>query len=236
MNLLLIDKKTSIRDLLIKRLFPKGVNVYQAEDIEKGKTLLDEVDYNYLLIDIDADPKASIQFLQYVSKLPSKPVRVVTSSINDKRLIMPLVNAGIAGYIIKPFTEEQSLPKLFSILEKTGGDSNQRNFYRVAPNPGEETKVFFRTRSNSKLITAQMINISAGGIALQTKEEIDDEDLQQSSFIPKIQLKLNNKDVILSGIVVYRKGPVFAIRFQRCSEVDIYQLSKYIFDRLSETH
>ena len=55
MNLLLIDQKNNIRNILIRRLFPKGINVYHSETLESVNKFLSTVKINIILIDIDYD-------------------------------------------------------------------------------------------------------------------------------------------------------------------------------------
>jgi len=230
-----IDERPQVTDMFIKRCFPLGINVYHAENIKKANIFFESLKFNMVILDIDPNPTESLKFLKMVTALPSKPVKVLFSSITDKNVIVPYVAAGIASYIIKPFSEEKSLAKAMEILKKISPADEKRSFYRVTPSPNEDKKVFFRLEGNSKLQTAFLLNISAGGLALNGSEEIENKHLDTGTFISKIQMKLDHQDIFLSGEVMYKKGPVFAIRLKKCSEQDLFILSKYIFNKISES-
>jgi DNA-binding response OmpR family regulator len=143
MNFLLVDTKASMRDILIRKLFTNGVSLYHAESLEIAHKIISSTKINILLIDIDAYPTKSFAFLKMLGLLPGKPVRVVSSSLTDKRTILPFINIGIAGWLIKPFTEEKSLPKLMDIIRGLTPADEQRSFYRVTPGKNDDRKVFF---------------------------------------------------------------------------------------------
>ena len=235
MNLLLVDSKVSVRDLLIRRLFANGITLYHAENLEMAHKILSATKTNVLVMDIDAWPTKAFTFLKMLGLLPSKPVRIVISSISDKRTIMPFVNVGIAGWLVKPFTEDKSMAKLMEILQGLTPNTEQRTYYRVTPGPNDERRVFFRMPSSSRLSSATLMNVSAGGLALTTTEEITDAEMPIGTFIQKIQIKLASQDMDLSGEIVYKKGLVFALRLRDCGDRDMYILSKYIFDHISKT-
>ncbi len=234
MNVLLVDQKWTTRDLLIKKFFPQGITLFHAESLEQATTLMNENKIRLLIVDIDFGPEQVLPYLVALGKLPIKPLRIVISSIGTKEVIMEFVKTGIAAYLIKPFTEESGLPRVMEIISKTSAHDEKRTFYRVTPDQTEEKKVFFRLSSNSKLQTASLINLSAGGLALQAMEDISEEDLDTGTFIPKIQMRLSNQEIFLSGEVIYKKGAVFAVRLRNCAESDLFVLSKYIFTKIAQ--
>lgn len=235
MNFLLVDTKTSLREILIRKLFTNGISLYYADNLEAAQKIIAATKINILLIDIDDYPTKAFAFLKMLALLPGKPVRVITSSLTDKELILSFVNIGIAGWLVKPFIEEKSLPKLMEIVHSVTPSDEQRTYFRVTPGKEDDQKVFFRLPATGRLCSATLLNISAGGLALNTSEELPATELDVGVFIPKIQIKLASQDMELSGDVVYKSGSVFALRLRDCSERDIYILSKYIFDHISQT-
>ena len=183
MNILLVDARKSTCDILIKKLFPMGITVYQLPDISRVLEFIGENSIQLLIMDIDQDPKESLKLLNTIGKLPIKPVRTIISSITDKNLIMMLVKSGIAGYFLKPFSEDKGFPKLLDILKKIDKFSAQRKYFRVNPGPDEETRVFLRLTDNPKLISGTLLNISSGGLAINCNEDLADEDMKDGDFI-----------------------------------------------------
>ena len=236
MNILLIDQKWTTRDLLIRKLFPRGITVFHAETLEEGTEIMNNHKISVLVIDIDFSPENCLSYLVTLGKLQIKPVRVIVSSIGDKNAIMEFVKTGIAGYIMKPFSEESGFPRLWEIIARITPRDEKRTFFRVTPKEGEEKKVFFRLTSNTKLQSATLINLSAGGLALHAAAEIPDSEMPTGTFIPKVQMRLQNQEIYLAGDVIYKKGPVFAMKLRNCSEHDLFVLSKYIFNKIAEMH
>jgi DNA-binding response OmpR family regulator len=234
MNVLLVDPKWTTRDFLIKKLFPQGLTLFHAENLEQATQMMHEHKMGLLIVDIDFAPEHCLPYLTALGKLPIKPMRVIISSIGAKELIMQFVSTGIAAYLIKPFTEDSGLPRIMEIINASTAHDEKRTFYRVTPDQNEERKVFFRLSSNAKLQTATLINLSAGGLALQVQDEISEEDLNTGTFIPKVQMRLSNQEIFLSGDVIYKKGPVFAMRLKNCAEHDLFILSKYIFGKIAQ--
>ena len=235
MNLLLVDTKKNVRDILIKNLFPLGITVFHISDLDKVMNFISDNDIKILILDLDLDLKKGIELLRTIGSLPIKPVRAVMSAITDKKIILPLVNLGIAGYILKPFTEEKSLPKLMSAFSKIENKNEMRKYHRISPADNEENRVFLRLSGNSKLISGRLLNISAGGAAISCNDDLPDEMMHQGDFVSKIQIKLGKLDIIISGDVVFKKGNIFAVKFKKCSEEDLFSVSKYIYDKIAET-
>ncbi|MCK5267555.1 MAG: response regulator [Spirochaetes bacterium] len=237
MNLLLIDQKNNIRNILIRRLFPKGINVYHSETLESVNKFLSTVKINIILIDIDYDLDKSFKFLNTLSNLKNKPVRIILSSISNRNTIIPFVNTGIAGFIMKPFSEDKGLSKILQIVQNISENDEKRSFYRVSMDPNEDKKVFFRLQTDTRLKTGQVINISAGGIAIESTDKTPLDEMEAGLFIPKIQLKLDHQDLFLSGKVAYKKGGIFAVVFDNSSthDKDLGILSHYIFKKISMT-
>lgn len=235
MNILLIDQSAATRNLLIRKLVPLGINVYHAEDPQAAARILASVQVNLLLLDIDPAPLTMLEFVHSMGQLKTKPIRLIISSITDKGTIMPFVEAGIAGYFLKPFTEDNGLGKLVTIIKNSSEGDQRRNFYRVSPSPNENVKVAFRIPSSGRLIMGRMLNVSAGGMAINCAGDLEPDELQARTLLPKVQVTIDNQNVYVSGPIVYRKANVIAIRFAECTEKDLYVISKYIFDRISQT-
>lgn len=237
MNVLLIDPKKTVRDLLIQHLFPQGLELIHAENILQAGPVLEHTEISILVIDSDPNPGQAYVFLSELARMITKPQRIVLSSDSRKEEIVKLVQTGIAGYLIKPFGEQQLVGKILSLAARAPGGAEKRSFHRVAPGAGEVIKVFFRLPNSGKLFPANLLNISAGGLALHctSPDELPDQEMSVGNLVPTIQVKLQNKDITLQGEIRYRKGPVFAVCFRNCSEQDLFMVFYYIYERISET-
>ncbi len=241
MNLLLVDEKMSIVNILIGKCMPMGINVYHVKSIEEAQETLNKLDLHIIIIDMDTDFDKTIDFLTFLTKLPSKPVRLVYSSMIDKQIIMKVVNLGIAAYIVKPFTPQNGLEKVIQVINNFSDSEKKRSFYRVTLGNDEDKTIFFNFSRFPKVLKGEIINISSGGIAFQSTDELPIDNLTKKElitngdFVSKMIITLNSNKIELSGDIVFLSNNVFGIKFRKCNEESMFQLSKFIFTKISKT-
>jgi hypothetical protein len=88
---------------------------------------------------------------------------------------------------------------------------------------------------DAKIRTATLLNLSAGGLALHCHEPLPETALTPGASLNKVQIRLDKHDLFFSGMVAFRKGPVFALTLRDCAEDAMVALSRYIFNRLAES-
>lgn len=241
MNLLLIDEKPAIVNILIGRYMPQGISVYHVKSIEQAQEAMNKIDMNFIIIDMDIDFKKAFAFLTFLKKLPSKPVRIIYSSITDKNQIVNCVEAGIAAYIIKPFTPQNGMDRVDQIINSYTSSEKKREFYRVTLNDNEDKTIFFNFTKLPKVLKGEIINISSGGIAFQSTDELPiDKQTKKGliaigDYVSKMIITLNSAKIELSGDIVFLSNNVFGIKFKNCSEENMFSLSKFIFTKVSKT-
>ncbi len=121
MKILVVDDFSTMRRIIKTLLRELGfTHVTEADD---GKTALPKLrsgDFDLLMTDWDMPGMTGIELLREVredDKLANLPVLMVAAEARREQ-IMEAVEAGVSGYIIKPFTVGTLQDKLERIFER----------------------------------------------------------------------------------------------------------------------
>lgn len=123
-NVLVVDDAAFIRDLVKKCLrnyFP-GMRIEDAVNGKKAQALLAREAFDLVLCDWEMPEMSGLELLTWCREQPalrSMPFIMVTSR-GDKENVVQAIQAGVSGYVSKPFTNEQLLTKVKQALNKIG--------------------------------------------------------------------------------------------------------------------
>ena len=123
-NVLVVDDAASIRDLMKKCLrnyFP-GMRIEDAVNGRKAQSLLARETFDLVLCDWEMPEMSGLELLTWCrgqDALKTMPFIMVTSR-GDKENVVQAIQAGVSGYVSKPFTNEQLLSKVKQALNKIG--------------------------------------------------------------------------------------------------------------------
>ena len=123
-SVLVVDDASFIRDLVKKCLrnyFP-GVRIEDAVNGKKAQSLLAREAFDLVLCDWEMPEMSGLELLTWCRQqdsLKGMPFVMVTSR-GDKENVVQAIQAGVSGYVSKPFTNEQLLTKVKQALHKVG--------------------------------------------------------------------------------------------------------------------
>ncbi|AUM67598.1 response regulator [Pseudomonas fluorescens] len=123
-SVLVVDDASFIRDLVKKCLrnyFP-GVRIEDAVNGKKAQALLAREAFDLVLCDWEMPEMSGLELLTWCRQqdtLKGMPFVMVTSR-GDKENVVQAIQAGVSGYVSKPFTNEQLLTKVKHALHKVG--------------------------------------------------------------------------------------------------------------------
>ena len=123
-SVLVVDDASFIRDLVKKCLrnyFP-GVRIEDAVNGKKAQALLAREAFDLVLCDWEMPEMSGLELLTWCRQqenLKGMPFVMVTSR-GDKENVVQAIQAGVSGYVSKPFTNEQLLTKVKQVLHKVG--------------------------------------------------------------------------------------------------------------------
>ena len=123
-SVLVVDDASFIRDLVRKCLrnyFP-GIRIEDAINGKKAQTLLTKEVFDLVLCDWEMPEMSGLELLTWCREqdnLKTMPFVMVTSR-GDKENVIQAIQAGVSGYVSKPFNNEQLLTKVKQALNKIG--------------------------------------------------------------------------------------------------------------------
>lgn len=121
MKILIVDDFSTMRRIIKNLLRDLGfTNTQEADDGNSALPLLKASDFDFLITDWNMPGMTGIDLLKAVradEKLKSLPVLMVTAEAKREQII-EAAQAGVNGYVVKPFTAQALKEKIEKIFER----------------------------------------------------------------------------------------------------------------------
>ena len=123
MKILIVDDFSTMRRIIKNLLRDLGYNnTHEADDGNTALPMLKNGDYQFVVTDWNMPGIQGIDLLKAIrldDKLKHLPVLMVTAEAKREQII-EAAQAGVNGYIVKPFTAATLKEKLDKIFERIG--------------------------------------------------------------------------------------------------------------------
>lgn len=127
MKILIVDDFSTMRRIIKNLLRDLGFNnAQEADDGNTALPMLQNGNFDFLVTDWNMPGMSGIDLLKAVradTRLASVPVLMVTAESNREQII-EAAQAGVNGYIVKPFTAvtlKEKIDKIFERIAATAG-------------------------------------------------------------------------------------------------------------------
>lgn len=121
MKILIVDDFSTMRRIIKNLLRDLGFqNTHEADDGQTALPMLHSGNFDFLVTDWNMPGMQGIDLLKAVradAKLSSLPVLMVTAE-SKREQIVEAAQAGVNGYIVKPFTAQTLQEKIGKIFER----------------------------------------------------------------------------------------------------------------------
>lgn len=121
MKILIVDDFSTMRRIIKNLLRDLGfTNTHEADDGQTALPMLQNGSFDFLVTDWNMPGMQGIDLLKAVRsdpKLNSLPVLMVTAE-SKREQIVEAAQAGVNGYIVKPFTAQTLQEKISKIFER----------------------------------------------------------------------------------------------------------------------
>jgi two-component system, chemotaxis family, chemotaxis protein CheY len=121
MKILIVDDFSTMRRIIKNLLRDLGFqNTHEADDGQTALPMLQSGNFDFLVTDWNMPGMQGIDLLKAVradAKLSSLPVLMVTAE-SKREQIVEAAQAGVNGYIVKPFTAQTLQEKIGKIFER----------------------------------------------------------------------------------------------------------------------
>jgi two-component system chemotaxis response regulator CheY len=123
MKILVVDDFSTMRRIIKNLLRDLGfANIQEADDGNTALPMLKQGDFDFVVTDWNMPGMQGIDLLRAIradARLKHIPVLMVTAEAK-KEQIVAAAQAGVNGYVIKPFTAATLKEKLAKIFERLG--------------------------------------------------------------------------------------------------------------------
>ncbi len=124
MKILVVDDFSTMRRIVKNLLRDLGFNnTHEADDGTTALPMLQKGDFDFLVTDWNMPGMSGIDLLKAVradAKLANLPVLMVTAEAKREQIV-EAAQAGVNGYVIKPFTAATLKEKIEKIFERVNG-------------------------------------------------------------------------------------------------------------------
>ncbi len=121
MKILIVDDFSTMRRIIKNVLHELGFhNTDEADDGATALPMLRAGNYNFVITDWNMPGMQGIDLLKAIrsdTKLASTPVLLVTAEAKKDQIVVA-AQAGVNGYIVKPFTADTLREKITKIFER----------------------------------------------------------------------------------------------------------------------
>ena len=121
MKILIVDDFSTMRRIVKNLLRDLGfTNTQEADDGSSALPILKANDFDFLVTDWNMPGMTGIELLKSVradDKLKNLPVLMVTAEAKREQII-EAAQAGVNGYVVKPFTAQALKEKIEKIFER----------------------------------------------------------------------------------------------------------------------
>lgn len=123
MKVLVVDDFSTMRRIVKNLLRDLGfTNIQEADDGSTALPMLQNGDFNFVVTDWNMPGMQGIDLLKAIradASLAHIPVLLITAEAKKEQIVMA-AQAGVNGYIVKPFTAGTLKTKIDKIFERLG--------------------------------------------------------------------------------------------------------------------
>lgn len=238
MNILIYEPNEMLATFFIKVAVSNGLVPTAENEIKKVYSQLASKKYEYFLTDY-GDNKTIVNDILFNMKLDRNlaTIKVFMNLANPDRLTLQnLMKLGINGFIKKPFDQENFRQTLGAWLGKHRFKQNKRIHTRITPKPTDNAIVLIKTEINPHPLKFGLIDISAGGIAIQPAKGLErfmPEFFKVKKVINNVKMKIRHFTVTVNLLVVSVQKNRASFQFTDCNEKDMQTIYGYMADNIN---
>ena len=236
MTFLVVEDSPQLRESLCYVLLSLGVKALPVPGRKEAlETLRGQKEVTGALVDIDSRESQGLELIRELRDSPDyRPIKVVVHTVQSSReLVVKMMEQGVVGYLLKPYTDKELYQKLRNVLERCQAHNYQRRHIRVKPDPDELLRLHFKLPNAQGLVSGRIVDISVGGAAVELFNPQAEEVLKPGTQIPAIEFTLSRKQFAPPGKVVLYKEKLLALRFDFLTVAEKTTLARYVFKRIA---
>lgn len=240
MNIIIYTQSYYVRNAFVNALIPNGISLFHSESMEDLIQKMSSRPIDMVVLDvIQENFDEAFKLMGAIKNNASEAIKgigiVMLIGTVDKARITKCLQLGAIGFI-KSNAEGDTISKyIIQLYQKIKGVPPERKFARISldiTNESERIAVKFRSPLNMQLIMGVIMDISAGGLALELVGTYDAEAIAKGMEVANMQFILDMKDVLTNAVVVAYQKNFCAFRFTYISVPDRETISQFIFSKI----
>lgn len=117
-NILVVDDEGSMRYLLNQALSMGGYESTLAADAAEARKFIKDRNFELVLCDVAMPGESGIDFIRYVAAEYPDTATIMVTAVDDPEIAETALEAGIYGYIIKPFNVNEMIINIRNSLRR----------------------------------------------------------------------------------------------------------------------
>lgn len=217
-----------------EQLLNKGIASYTYSSPDEAIEGFEINKFDFLLLDFDYPEEKYLKILDFIKdneKTGDTFIIGAAFKINQQ-MIKKLKPYNIISILIKPITNELISTKIDSIINKLKDHFPERKHIRIQPDPNELLQASIRL-DNDRYLTAKILDVSIGGLALQLYSENKAEELKLNKIIEHIIFDVENKKINVTAKIVKRVKKFIGLKFTRFDQDSEKYLKQYIMKKMA---
>jgi putative nucleotidyltransferase with HDIG domain len=143
-NILVVDDEESVRRLLSRVLLMGGYECTLATDAAEARKFIKDRNFELILCDVAMPGESGIDFIQYVAAEYPDTATIMVTAVDDPEIAETALEAGIYGYMIKPFNVNEVIINIRNSLRRRELEVASRAYRRNLEQEVEERTIELR--------------------------------------------------------------------------------------------
>lgn len=236
MYVVLIDVNTNLKDALALKFLSVGLQIFSGDNPKTVQKIIEEKGPGYLFVKINQLNSPWLNFLAQIRQYKDESLVkfIILSDKKDRQFLQTLLLLNVAGLIPSNLEDDEIYTRLYQIVSKSSDSQHEkREHQRVVPRDSDEILMNLSIPNTSTILTASVINISIGGVAMQFTSSGESKWLSVGMVIESAQIRLNHKIGMTALKIVMVKDSIVGARFVRPTDYFLNLLGRYLLERLS---
>lgn len=220
------------KDLALE-MIPLGMEPLEACSVEEALGFIEKTEGLQIIITENTD----MNFLdQMKAKRSGMSIFMIVHDTMKPQALMQLVKSGITSVLNYTQNVSQMAEEIIrSVIHNNIRTREKRQHVRVAPKSVEVMTGSVFYKEQRKFIRGNIINISAGGLALQFFDTLEAGQLQMGRNYDPVLIAMRGFDIKTVATMVGKRDSIAGFRFDNVEPRDMKRIAEYIHDRLRES-
>ncbi|MGH2730456.1 MAG: response regulator transcription factor [Actinomycetota bacterium] len=125
-RILVVDDDPPVRGLLTHLLQASGYSSVAAADAPEARRWLESEQFDLVLCDTHISGESGLELLAQMAPRLTNTATVLVAGIDDPEIARRVLDMGVYGYVVKPFTHSEILISISNALRRRDLESRER--------------------------------------------------------------------------------------------------------------